>query len=109
MRPCSTWGRWADSLAGVLAGGFLLGPGGTAFAVGVPFVNAWYPPERRGLAAPAGGLGGFLPPLVMGLVESATGDYSRGFVLLAATAAGAGLLAVALLRRGDHTAAQDRP
>src|SRR3954447_7224869 len=38
------------SLAGLLIGGFFLGIGGTAFAVGVPFVNAWFPPERRGLA-----------------------------------------------------------
>ena len=38
------------SLAGLLVGGFFLGIGGTAFAVGVPFVNAWFPPERRGLA-----------------------------------------------------------
>lgn len=34
----------------ILVGGFFLGIGGTAFAVGVPFVNAWFPPERRGLA-----------------------------------------------------------
>jgi NNP family nitrate/nitrite transporter-like MFS transporter len=39
-----------DSLAALLAGGFLLGVGGTAFAVGVPLVNSWFPPERRGLA-----------------------------------------------------------
>jgi NNP family nitrate/nitrite transporter-like MFS transporter len=39
-----------DSLAALLAGGFFLGIGGTAFAVGVPFVSAWFPPERRGLA-----------------------------------------------------------
>src|SRR5215831_20948857 len=38
------------SLAGLLVGGFFLGIGGTAFAVGVPFVNAWFPPQRRGLA-----------------------------------------------------------
>ncbi|MEU9451540.1 NarK/NasA family nitrate transporter [Streptomyces sp. NPDC048277] len=38
------------SLAALLAGGFFLGIGGTAFAVGVPFVSAWFPPERRGLA-----------------------------------------------------------
>ena len=31
----------------LLFGGFFLGIGGTAFAVGVPFVNAWFPPERR--------------------------------------------------------------
>ncbi|QOV34044.1 NarK/NasA family nitrate transporter [Streptomyces ferrugineus] len=39
-----------SSLAALLAGGFFLGIGGTAFAVGVPFVSAWFPPERRGLA-----------------------------------------------------------
>ncbi|MET9273484.1 MFS transporter [Kribbella sp. NPDC003557] len=39
-----------DSYAALLVGGFFLGIGGTAFAVGVPFVNAWFPPERRGLA-----------------------------------------------------------
>ncbi|WP_035904485.1 MFS transporter [Knoellia subterranea] len=38
------------SLAGLLVGGFFLGLGGTVFAVGVPLVNAWFPPERRGLA-----------------------------------------------------------
>src|SRR5690242_208030 len=39
-----------DSLAALLIGGFFLGVAGTAFAVGVPFVNAWFPPERRGTA-----------------------------------------------------------
>ncbi|MEU4825386.1 MFS transporter [Actinomadura sp. NPDC023710] len=39
-----------SSLASLLAGGFFLGIAGTTFAVGVPFVNAWFPPERRGLA-----------------------------------------------------------
>lgn len=34
----------------LLVGGFFLGIAGTAFAVGVPFVNAWFPPERRGFA-----------------------------------------------------------
>jgi len=38
------------SLASLLVGGFFLGIAGTVFAVGVPFVNAWFPPERRGLA-----------------------------------------------------------
>src|SRR5689334_18526167 len=39
-----------SSLAGLLVGGFFLGIAGTSFAVGVPFVNAWFPPQRRGLA-----------------------------------------------------------
>ena len=33
-----------------MMGGFFLGMGGTTFAVGVPFVSAWFPPARRGLA-----------------------------------------------------------
>ncbi|HEX6931068.1 MAG TPA: MFS transporter [Streptosporangiaceae bacterium] len=45
------------SLGGLLAGGFFLGIGGTAFAVGVPFVTAWFPPERRGLAIGIFGMG----------------------------------------------------
>jgi MFS transporter, NNP family, nitrate/nitrite transporter len=39
-----------SSYALLLVGGFFLGIAGTVFAVGVPFVNAWFPPERRGLA-----------------------------------------------------------
>jgi NNP family nitrate/nitrite transporter-like MFS transporter len=46
-----------DSYAALLVGGFFLGIGGTAFAVGVPFVNAWFPPERRGLAVGIFGAG----------------------------------------------------
>ena len=45
------------SLAALLVGGFFLGIGGTAFAVGVPFVNAWFPPQRRGLAIGVFGAG----------------------------------------------------
>ncbi|MBC7269682.1 MAG: NarK/NasA family nitrate transporter [Streptomyces sp.] len=46
-----------DSLAALLTGGFFLGVGGTAFAVGVPLVSAWFPPERRGLAIGIFGVG----------------------------------------------------
>jgi NNP family nitrate/nitrite transporter-like MFS transporter len=46
-----------DSYVTLLFGGFFLGIGGTAFAVGVPFVNAWFPPERRGLAVGIFGAG----------------------------------------------------
>nr|WP_030150222.1 MFS transporter [Oerskovia turbata] len=47
----------ADSFLLLLLGGFFLGLGGTAFAVGVPFVNAWYPPARRGTALGIFGIG----------------------------------------------------
>ncbi|GAA1435180.1 NarK/NasA family nitrate transporter [Microlunatus lacustris] len=46
-----------DSYPALLAGGVFLGIGGTSFAVGVPFVNAWFPPERRGLAVGVFGAG----------------------------------------------------
>jgi NNP family nitrate/nitrite transporter-like MFS transporter len=46
-----------DSYALILVGGFFLGIGGTAFAVGVPMVNAWFPPEKRGLAVGIFGAG----------------------------------------------------
>ncbi|MGW3137821.1 MFS transporter [Streptomyces sp. NPDC001139] len=46
-----------SSLTALLVGGFFLGVGGTAFAVGVPFVNAWFPPERRGPAIGLFGMG----------------------------------------------------
>ncbi|WP_246360511.1 MFS transporter, partial [Nocardioides massiliensis] len=46
-----------ESYALVLVGGFFLGIGGTAFAVGVPFVNAWFPPAQRGLAVGIFGAG----------------------------------------------------
>ncbi|MFJ4108911.1 MULTISPECIES: MFS transporter [Oerskovia] len=47
----------ADSYPMLILGGFFLGLGGTAFAVGVPFVNAWYPPARRGTAIGIFGIG----------------------------------------------------
>jgi NNP family nitrate/nitrite transporter-like MFS transporter len=46
-----------ESYTLLLVGGFFLGIAGTAFAVGVPFVNAWFPPERRGLAIGVFGAG----------------------------------------------------
>jgi len=46
-----------DSYALILVGGFFLGIAGTTFAVGVPFVNAWFPPERRGFAVGVFGAG----------------------------------------------------
>jgi len=45
------------SLTELLIGGFFLGVGGTAFAVGVPFVSSWFPPQRRGTAVGVFGAG----------------------------------------------------
>jgi NNP family nitrate/nitrite transporter-like MFS transporter len=62
---------FATSYPALLLGGLVLGLGGASFAVGVPFVNAWFPPERRGLALGVYGMGnigtaisGFVSPRV---------------------------------------------
>jgi NNP family nitrate/nitrite transporter-like MFS transporter len=46
-----------DSWGAVLGFGFLLGFAGASFAIGVPFVNRWYPPERQGFALGVYGVG----------------------------------------------------
>lgn len=50
-------GGMLDSYVVVLAGGLLLGIAGTVFAVGIPFVSAWYEPARRGFATGIFGAG----------------------------------------------------
>ncbi len=40
-----------------------------------------------GLVGAAGGLGGFFPPLVLGVIKQTTGSYTLGFILLAFFAA----------------------
>ena len=46
-----------ESYPVLLAGGFVLGVSGASFAIGIPFVNAWFPPERRGFALGVYGMG----------------------------------------------------
>ena len=48
---------WRTPWPACLVGGFFLGLGGTTFAIGVPFVNAWFPPGRRGFAIGVFGMG----------------------------------------------------
>lgn len=45
------------SFALVLGAGLLLGVAGTVFAVGIPFVSAWFEPSRRGFATGVFGAG----------------------------------------------------
>jgi MFS transporter, NNP family, nitrate/nitrite transporter len=46
-----------DSYGLMLVFGFFLGIAGTTFAVGIPFVNAWFEPARRGFATGVFGAG----------------------------------------------------
>ncbi len=45
------------SYGGLLTAGFLLGAAGASFAVGIPFVASWFPPERQGFALGVYGIG----------------------------------------------------
>jgi hypothetical protein len=50
-----------------------------------PLIQVWVTTDEalpENLVGAAGGLGGFLPPIVMGLVYQATGDYAIGLMLL---------------------------
>lgn len=46
-----------SSFPGLLIVGFFLGLGGTTFAIGIPLVNSWFPPAKRGLALGIFGMG----------------------------------------------------
>src|SRR6516165_12196658 len=88
------------SLAGLLVGGFFLGIGGTAFAVGVPFVSAWFPPGRRGLAIGVFGMGmgGTAISALTTVKLAAAHGTAMPFVITAAVLAGYAVLAVLVLR-----------
>lgn len=43
--------------ATLIVGGFFLGIAGTTFAIGVPYVNSWFPPAKRGMATGIYGAG----------------------------------------------------
>lgn len=74
---------------------FTIGALGCAAALGLgngavfKLVPQYFPKETgtvTGLVGTFGGLGGFFPPLELGLVKDATGSYTIGFILLAAFA-----------------------
>ena len=88
-----------------IAVAFGLGTGAT-----FKLVPAWFPGQVgavTGVVGAAGGLGGFFPPLVMGIVKTATGGYALGFVLLAVVALISLVVLAALGRRGPERAAGD--
>jgi len=58
-----------------------------------------------GLVGAAGGLGGFVPPLIMGYVYGQTDSYAIGLILLAVTAALTLLLTVTVVRNTADRAA----
>jgi MFS transporter, NNP family, nitrate/nitrite transporter len=99
------------SLTGLLVGGFFLGIGGTAFAVGVPFVNAWFPPERRGLAIGVfgAGMGGTAISALSTVKLATAGGTATPFVVTAVVLAGYAVLAALLLRDAPDRAVPAEP
>jgi len=71
---------------------FTIGALGMAAAIGLgngavfKLVPQYFPQavgSVTGLVGAAGGLGGFFPPLILGVIHQVTGSYSLGFILLA--------------------------
>jgi NNP family nitrate/nitrite transporter-like MFS transporter len=89
-----------DSYALILVGGFFLGIAGTSFAVGVPFVNAWFPPERRGFAVGVfgAGMGGTAISALTTVKLFAHLDGKAPFLIVAAVLAVYGIAAWFILR-----------
>lgn len=56
-----------------------------------------------GLVGAAGGLGGFVPPLIMGVIYGQTGDYSLGLSLLAVVAIASAVFTWVVVRRAPAT------
>ncbi|SMO60967.1 MFS transporter [Melghirimyces algeriensis] len=68
---------------GCLIGGVMLGAGNGAVFKLVPEVAPEQTGAVTGIVGAAGGIGGFFPPILMGMVKDMTGNYFLGFVLLA--------------------------
>ncbi|WP_289849747.1 MFS transporter [Actinoallomurus spadix] len=100
-----------SSLGGLLTGGFFLGIGGTAFAVGVPFLNQWFAPERRGLAIGVfgAGMGGTaISALTTVRMVDAQG-MATPFVVTAILLAGYAVAAALVLREAPGRSAPAEP
>lgn len=89
---------------------FTLGALGMAAAIGLgngavfKLVPEYFPKNVgavTGLVGAAGGLGGFFPPLILGIVRQCTGQFTGGFVLLG----GFALLCLVILHRSSRQTA----
>jgi NNP family nitrate/nitrite transporter-like MFS transporter len=95
------------SYGAMLVGGFFLGIAGTAFAVGVPFVNAWYPPERRGMAVGifGAGMGGTAISALTTVKLVDAHSIHTPFLITAIVLAGYGVAAAIVMRDAPGRAA----
>jgi NNP family nitrate/nitrite transporter-like MFS transporter len=88
----------------MVVAGFFLGVAGTVFAIGIPFANNWFAPERRGFATGLFGMG------MAGTAASAffTPRFAKSFglftthAIVAVALAATALLCAAVLRNGPR-------
>lgn len=90
---------FAANYPALLVGGFALGLTGATFAIGVPFVNEWFPPERRGLALGVFGMGN-IGTAISGFATPWLADSFGRQVPFLAVAAALVLIGVAFLLLG---------
>jgi NNP family nitrate/nitrite transporter-like MFS transporter len=89
-----------ESYGLLLLFGFFLGIAGTTFAAGIPFVNAWYEPARRGFATGVFGVGmggtalsAFFTPRFVSWF-----GYTAAHVIIAVALAATGFLVLSAMR-----------
>ena len=95
----------------LLVGGFFLGLGGTTFAVGVPFVTAWFPPHRRGMAIGVfgAGMGGTAISALTTVKLMKAHHISVPFEVTAAVLAAFGVVAALLVRDAPDRVLPTKP
>ncbi len=90
---------------------FTIGALGAAACVGLgngavfKLVPQFFPKDTgtvTGLVGAVGGLGGFFPPILLGVIKAHTGGYALGFILLTAFCLICWLLNYAVFLRGDR-------
>lgn len=57
LLPTLVLATFVYSFATLVGWAFILGLAGTSFAIGIPYVSKWFPPERQGLALGLFGMG----------------------------------------------------
>ncbi len=82
MAAFLTYRSMAPFTIGALGMAALIGLGNGAVFKLVPELFPQSVGAVTGLVGAAGGLGGFFPPLVLGVIRQMTGEYTGGFVLL---------------------------
>jgi NNP family nitrate/nitrite transporter-like MFS transporter len=100
-----------SGLPALLVGGFFLGIAGTSFAVGVPYVSAWFPPARRGLAVGVfgAGMGGTAISALTTVKLADAHGMAAPFVITAIVLAAYGVLAALVLRDAPNRTLPTQP